>query len=98
MNIKHLENFKRFEATIDGYTAHTQYNLEDGYIDIRHTIVPKEIGGRGIASKLVQETYNWGESQGLKLKATCSYALTWCKRHKKEVAISDEYTNGGCAL
>ncbi len=98
MEIKHQKDRNRFETTIDGHTAHTQYNVEDGYIDIRHTIVPKEIGGRGIASKLVKETYDWGENQGLKLKATCSYALTWCKRHGKKVSISEDYVREGCAI
>ena len=30
------------------------YHVADGALDVRHTIVPGEIGGRGIASALVK--------------------------------------------
>ena len=45
----------RFYTTVDGYTAHVSYRIENGGLDIRHTIVPEEIGGRGIASELVKD-------------------------------------------
>ena len=47
MEIVHDEAKKQFKVEVDGYTAHVAYQLtEDGGLDIRHTIVPEEIGGQ----------------------------------------------------
>ena len=50
MEIRHEEERRRFSLEVDGYQAYVEYRLEQGDFDIRHTIVPAEIGGRGIAS------------------------------------------------
>lgn len=99
MTITHNKKDCKFETTIDGITAHVKYSISEGFLDIRHTIVPKQIGGRGIASKLVEATYKWGETQNLKPKATCSYAFVWLKRHGYNVPETPNNENGNsCAL
>lgn len=35
----------------------------------------------GIAAALVKAAYDFGLRNGLKLKATCSYAVKWLERH-----------------
>ncbi len=42
----------RYELVEDGHTAFAEYKLAPGVIDFTHTLVPKELGGRGIGSKL----------------------------------------------
>lgn len=82
MDIKHDEAGRRFVTEVDGCTAHVEYQLTaDGGQDILHTIVPKEIEGRGIASALVKATYDYARSKGLKPLATCPYAAVWLQRH-----------------
>ncbi|MFA7116859.1 MAG: GNAT family N-acetyltransferase [Bacteroidales bacterium] len=99
LNITHDEKACKFETVVDGITAHVKYKIEDGLFDIRHTIVPKEIGGRNIASKLVETSYKWAESQNLELRATCSYADIWLKRHGYEVPETEDHANGNtCAV
>ena len=49
--ITHLQDKKRFEITEDGYTAYVAYELFEGGIDITHTLVPKPLEGRGLASE-----------------------------------------------
>ena len=67
MEIVHDEAKKQFKVEVDGYTAHVAYQLtEDGGLDIRHTIVPEEIGGRGIASALVKAAYDYARCKCLK--------------------------------
>lgn len=52
--ISHNKNNCRFETVVDGYTAYVEYVIADNTIDIIHTIVPREIGGKGIAAALVE--------------------------------------------
>lgn len=82
MNIVHNEPLRQFVCTVDGEKAFVSYELsEDGVFDLQHTIVPKPISGRGIASLLVQEACNYARSHSYKIKATCAYAKVWLERH-----------------
>lgn len=80
----HCPERQRFELERDGMTAFVEYELEDGTLDITHTIVPPPLEGQGIASALVEATYKYAAEQGLEPKATCSYAVAWLKRHPAE--------------
>lgn len=82
MKIVHDEAGQQFKTEVNGYTAYVAYQLTaNGGLDIRHTIVPKEIGGQGIASALVKTAYDYARSKDLIPIATCSYAAIWLKRH-----------------
>ena len=100
MDIRHLEDRQRFVVEVDGHTAHVDYQIEDGGLDIRHTIVPEEIGGRGIASALVKATYDYARSHNLKPVATCSYAVRWLEKHPEYQGLTgkDYGGEGTCAL
>ncbi|WP_321478454.1 GNAT family N-acetyltransferase [uncultured Bacteroides sp.] len=100
MNITHDKQKKIFEVVVDGSTAYVSYDLVDGGLDIRHTIVPDEIGGRGIASALVKAAYDYALENNYAPVATCSYAVTWLKRHpeyKGKTGV-DYGGEGTCAL
>ena len=81
MEITHDIDNNKFLAKVDGYIAYVTYRINAGQLDIRHTIVPPEIGGRGIAAQLVKATYDYALQQQLKPVATCSYAVVWLQRH-----------------
>lgn len=100
MDIVHQKDSCRFEVTVDGVTAHVAYRIENGGLDVRHTVVPKPIGGRGIASALVKAAYDYAVAHGFRPVATCSYAVVWLQRHPEyNGAVSDEYSQGNsCAL
>ena len=68
--------------------------------DIRHTIVPEEIGGRGIASALVKAAYDYARCKCLKPVATCAYAVVWLQRHPEyQGDVSCDYGGKGtCAI
>lgn len=101
MEILHSEAQHRFWTEIEGWMAYVDYQLtaNEG-LDIRHTIVPEEIGGRGIAAALVKAAYDYGKSKGLKPIATCSYALVWLKRLPEyHGEVGDDFGGEGtCAL
>ena len=50
MEIIHDLSRKQFQTVADGKTAYVSYDLVDGCLNIEHTIVPREIEGRGIAA------------------------------------------------
>ena len=65
-SIRHIPAAGRFETQVEGYTGYVEYALlPQGVMDIRHTIVPKEIGGRGIAAALVKFAVEYARSQGI---------------------------------
>ncbi len=82
--IIHYPERERFETVVDGITAYVDYEIHGNALCITHTIVPKEIGGRGIAAQLVEAAYNYADSQGLDRDASCSYAIIWMQRHPKQ--------------
>ena len=100
MEITHDERKHWFWTEVDNHLAHVAYELDDkGGLDIKHTVVPEEIGGRGIASSLVREAYNYARANGLKPVATCSYAVRWLEKHPDyEGEINEDYKPGACAL
>lgn len=81
MDVRHDGVRRLFLVEADGCTAYVEYEIHDGGLDVLHTIVPDEIGGRGIASVLVKAAYDYAAGHNLKPLATCSYAVVWLQRH-----------------
>lgn len=79
--IVHDQKRRRFQTSVEGHTAYVEYDIHDGMLDILHTVVPKPVEGRGIASRLVEYAYDYARRQGLGPAATCSYARIWLQRH-----------------
>lgn len=79
--IQHSPELNRAWTEVDGSTAYVEYSVHDGCLDVLHTIVPKPIEGRGIASMLVKFIYDYAVGCGLNPVATCSYAKVWLQRH-----------------
>lgn len=77
----HRPERHRFEIEKEGMTAFVEYELEDGTLDVMHTIVPPPLEGQGIASALVEAAYQYAAEEKLEPKATCSYAVAWLKRN-----------------
>lgn len=99
LNIQHLPETCTFETLIEGHRAFVTYEIYDGSLDVRKTLVPPELGGQGIAGKLVQAAYDYAVAQGLKCIATCSYAVKWLERHPAYAGqASADYVEGGCAV
>ena len=53
----------------------------DGVRAAEHTLVPPEIGGRGIAAKLVEALIADARAQHFKIDPQCSYVAAAFKRH-----------------
>lgn len=79
--VSHDRNTRRLEAHVDGASCVLDYRLDDGVMTITHTGVPSEVGGRGIASALVQAAFGVARDAGWKVVPACSYAAAWMRRH-----------------
>lgn len=88
--ITHNLQAHRFETVEDGITGYVEYEPYNGGIDITHTIVPKAIGGRGIAADLVKEALEYAGENGLKVIPTCSYVRVYLERHKDQFGYLEE--------
>jgi predicted GNAT family acetyltransferase len=70
-----------FELVVDGHRAVAAYQLEDDTIVFTHTIVPKAIEGRGVASRLIRGALDQVRDRGLKVVPQCPFVAAYIKRH-----------------
>ncbi len=63
---------------------------KDGVVVIDHTYVDPSLRGKGVASDLMKAVCQYVEKQGLKIIATCPYAVPWFKRHKEYAYLIDD--------
>ncbi|MBT8389710.1 MAG: N-acetyltransferase [Altererythrobacter sp.] len=66
----------RYVAKLAGETAEGYLEWEPRGNDVRvatHTVVPPEIGGRGIAAQLVNRLVKDARKQGFRIVPQCSY-------------------------
>jgi predicted GNAT family acetyltransferase len=71
----------RYELAVDGHIAATYYAIADGVITFIHTEVPPELGGKGIASKLIGGALDQVRAEGLKVIAQCPFVKAFIDKH-----------------
>jgi hypothetical protein len=71
----------RYELAVDGHIAATYYKIADGVITFIHTEVPPELGGKGIASKLIKGALDQVRADGLKVIAQCPFVKAYIDKH-----------------
>lgn len=65
----------RISAEVDGEeVGYLTYSIDDGCMDIEHTVVDPSMRGQGIARRMVEMADAFRRQEGLKIKASCSYA------------------------
>jgi predicted GNAT family acetyltransferase len=74
----------RFELVEDGHKAVSAYKLAGDVITFTHTIVPKELQGRGIASRLIKAALDDVRARGLKVVAQCPFVAAYIEKHPEE--------------
>lgn len=72
-NFRDNEARERFELDVEGHTAFVEYQKAPGAITLVHTEVPKELGGKGVGSKLARATLDAVRQQGRKLTVKCEF-------------------------
>jgi uncharacterized protein len=86
-DVTHLPERSRFVVEQDGHAAVLTYELDDEgpgsrtVVSFLHTVVPAELGGRGVGSRLADSGVRWAREQGHELDAVCSFVRGWLERH-----------------
>ncbi|GAA4308326.1 GNAT family N-acetyltransferase [Nibribacter koreensis] len=81
LTITNNEATHRFETEVEGHTAHIEYKLKPGVMTVLHTIVPKELEGRGIAGAMTKHVLDYIAKENLKLVPLCPYMAAYLKKH-----------------
>ena len=81
LEIVHNETAKRFETSIDGHMGYISYKEHDDKLVYDHTIVPQELGGRGVGSALVKQALNYARENNKKVVPQCSFVASYIDKH-----------------
>ncbi|HNC63907.1 MAG TPA: GNAT family N-acetyltransferase [Chitinophagales bacterium] len=79
ININHAEN--RFEMMVDGYMAYIEFEIHNGIYSLTHTISPKEIGGRGVASSLIEKVLIYLNAEKQQFIPICPMVVNFIQKH-----------------
>lgn len=83
----HDDKVGRFEVFESGQIAYLQYTERGDKIDLRHTIVPPQLEGQGIASALVAAALDYASDKHLKVIPTCSFVKSYIERHPESASL-----------
>jgi predicted GNAT family acetyltransferase len=72
---------QRFELNVEGHIAAAYYEIAGGVLTFTHTEVPKELEGKGIASKLVKGALEQVRAKGFKVIAQCPFVSAYLGKH-----------------
>ena len=75
------EAARRFEITVDGHTGFLRYAKSGDRIELIHTEVPPELGGRGLGGVLAKAALDYAKHAGLKVTPTCPFVKKYIERH-----------------
>lgn len=87
MDIRHDPAAGVFSAEVEGHPARLAYTRDGGVMVVTSTRVPPEIGGRGIAARLVEAALAHARAEGLRVEPRCSYVAAWFERHPEHAAL-----------
>ncbi len=80
-SIQHDQAARRFTTRVDDVDCLLDYRLAASVMTITRTEVPAAVGGRGIASALVQSALDVARANSWRVVPACSFAAAWIKRH-----------------
>jgi predicted GNAT family acetyltransferase len=75
---------QRYELWQDGHMAFVTYDLEEGAIAFLHTVVPPELGGKGVGTRLARAVLADARARGLKVIPHCPFVTAFIRRHQAE--------------
>jgi len=84
------EQTHRFEASLEGETAFTEYVLHNGALVLPHTVVPAAFEGRGVGSALAKAALGYARDHGLTVKPVCPFIAGYIRKHPEWGDIVDE--------
>ena len=88
----------RFETTLDGETAFTEYVLHNGAIVLPHTLVPPAFEGKGVGSALAKAALGYARAHGLTVKPICPFIAGYIQKHPEWQDLVDPEFRGRLGL
>ena len=80
-DVVHVPERSRFELEEGGRVAVLTYERGDDDVALVHTVVPAELEGHGIGSRLAETAVAWVRGQGLEVVPLCTFVQGWLQRH-----------------
>ncbi len=71
----------RFELAAGDAVAIAQYQIDGDIIHMTHTVVPQEMEGQGIGSRLVKGALDDARRRGLQVDPVCPFVRAYIERH-----------------
>lgn len=71
----------RFELPTDAGPAVAVYEVDGSIITFTHTVVPPEVEGHGVGSRLIAAALADAKARGLKVVPQCPFVQAYLKRH-----------------
>ena len=72
---------ERFELAEGGHMAVAAYRIEGDRISFTHTVVPEEVEGQGVGSRLIRAALDQVRDKGLKVVPVCYFVKGYIERH-----------------
>ena len=91
--IKDIADARRYELQVDGRIAYVEYNEVAGGRLVSKTLVPSELEGRGLASRLAKHVLADIRAKGIKILPTCTFFAAYIQKHPDEYGdlVQDGY-------
>ena len=81
--VSNNEARSRYELIVDGAVAVAQYKLDGDTLHLTHTIVPREVEGRGVGSRLIKGALDDARSRGLRVDPICPFVRHYIDRNQE---------------
>lgn len=82
VNITHNVKTSRFEVVIDGHIGFLSYEvIDDNTLNYNHTIIPRELGGRGLGTTLVKFALEYARDHHKRIVPNCSFVANYISKH-----------------
>lgn len=81
MDVHDNREASRFELAADGALAFAAYERDGDTVVFTHTVVPAELRGTGIGSRLIAGALAQVRSAGLKVVPQCQFVAAYLAKH-----------------
>ncbi len=71
----------RLEAKVGGQVAVAEYSVGPGTITFTHTLVPAELSGRGIATRMIEAGLMMARERRLQVIPRCGFVSAYMRKH-----------------
>ncbi len=80
--VRRNDDRTRYELTVDGQLAVSEYNRLANAVMFTHTEVPEALEGQGVGSALARGALDDVRAQGLTVIPLCPFVAAFMRRHK----------------